>query len=62
MLVLKISQGKWLLLTNEESKKSPVGFSMSGSFCQADPSSVTLRLQVKMFSLVSGLLSFGRGW
>lgn len=43
MLALKITHSKWRLLTNEESMTSPVGFSMSGSFCQANPSSVTLR-------------------
>lgn len=59
MLALKISHGKWILLTNEENMKSPIGFSMSGSFCQANPTSVTKRVKVKMFSLVSGLLSAG---
>lgn len=59
MLALKISHGKWILLTNEENMKSPIGFSTSGSFCQANPSSVTLRVKVKMFSLVSGLLGAG---
>lgn len=43
MLALKISPSKWILLTNEETMKSPVGFAMSGSFYQANPSSVSLR-------------------
>lgn len=38
--------------------KSPAGFTMSRSFCQANPVSVTLRrFRVKMFSLVAGPLS-----
>ena len=57
MLALKISCGKWILLINEGSMKSPVGFAMSGSFCQANAPRVTLRVRVKIFSLVSGLLS-----
>lgn len=57
MLALKISRGKWILLINEGSMKSPVGFAVLGSFRQANAPRVTRTVRVKIFSLVSGLLS-----
>lgn len=57
---LKISHGKWILLTNEESMKSPGGFSMLGSSGQANSFSPTLRdLKKKKSKQNSILFRFG---